>query len=119
MQEDKNLKKLLQEFSIEEPSSNFNNAVMKAIAANAFIKEPQPLISSSLLKLLKIAFLIIAIAIVFFIAFNANTNFKMLFSSNVNETLYTQLFNFLIVFWVVMLINIGVNKRWKIGNKDY
>jgi hypothetical protein len=118
MQEDENIKSLLQAYGIEETSSTFNNNVMQKITAASFKKETEPLLNIFILKLLKIAFFIIAVLIVLCVCFIPSNNFRVEFAVNLNSNIYGQLFSFIIVFWVMMLINLLWNKRWSTGNES-
>jgi sulfur carrier protein ThiS len=107
MEEETTIKNLLQQYGIEETSSAFNNNVMQRINADVFVMQSKPLLNGMVLKLLKIIFLLVVLAIVACVAFNPPT-----FSVKVNSNIYRQLFSFIIVFWITMLINIWLNKRW-------
>jgi hypothetical protein len=111
MQEETTIKNLLQQYGIEETSSTFNNNVMQRINADVFGMQSKPLLNGTVLKFLKIIFLLVVLAIVACVALNPAT-----FPIKVNSDIYRQLFSFIIVFWITMLINIWLNKRWASKN---
>ena len=106
MQNDSTIKNLLQQYGVEETSSTFNNDVMQRINAAILAKQSKPLLSAFVLNLLKIIFLLIVVILVAFVISNPAG-----FSINVSN-IYRQIFSFIIVFWIGMLINIWLNKRW-------
>ena len=112
MQEDKNIKKLLQQYGVEETSSTFNNNVMQQITAASYKQPLKPLLNAFILKLLKIIFILVAIALVIFILFIPFNNLPVPFSINISSDIYKQLFSFIAVFWIIMLVNFWWNKRW-------
>lgn len=107
MQEDKNLKKLLHEYAFEETSSTFNDAVMQRINTTISVQK-KPLLNVFVLNLLKIVFLLCSILLVAYFIFSSFNKAPFLLAINFNDTVYRQLFSFLAVFWIVMLINYGV-----------
>ncbi|MEP6466611.1 MAG: hypothetical protein ABJB05_09905 [Parafilimonas sp.] len=108
MQEDKNIKLLLQEYGVEETSSSFNNDIMQRINAALATKQSKPLLNNFIIRLLKIAFLIVAISVISLFCFVPNLNF----SFDIRNNIFNQLFTFIIVFWIGMLMNICLNKIW-------
>jgi hypothetical protein len=110
MKDDTIIKNLLQQYGIEEPSSTFNNNVMQRINAEVFAKQSKPLLSAFILNILKVTFVIVVVAIVVFVVSDPAS-----FSINVSN-IYRQLFSFIIVFWIGMLMNLGLNKKW--GSKN-
>jgi len=111
MQDDERIKMLLHEYGVEETSSTFNNNVMQRINI-AFTKQTKPLLNAFILKLLKIVFSIVLIAIIICFVFIPINNFHTPLSINLSGEVYRQMFTFIIVFWVVMLMNMWLNKRW-------
>ena len=112
MEEDKNIKKLLQEYGVEETSSAFNNNVMQKINAAVFTKQANPLLNPFTVNLLKIIFSIVFIVLIACILFIPFNNLPEIFSINVSSNVYNQLFSFIIVFWIGMFLNLWLNKRW-------
>ncbi|MEO8711033.1 MAG: hypothetical protein ABI405_02860 [Parafilimonas sp.] len=108
MQEDKNIKLLLQEYGVEETSSSFNNDIMQRVNAALVTKQSKPLLNNFIIRLLKLAFLIVAISVISIVCFVPNLNFYF----NIHNNIFNQLFTFIIVFWVGMLMNICLNKIW-------
>ncbi len=106
MNDDTAIKNLLQQYGIEETSSAFNDNVMQRINAEVFAKQSKPLLSAFVLNLLKIIFLLVVVVLVVFVISDPAS-----FSINVSN-IYRQLFSFIIVFWIGMLINAWLNKRW-------
>jgi hypothetical protein len=114
MQEDKDLKMLLKEYAFEETSSAFNNAVMQQVAAVP-ARQSKPLLNGLILKILMsvfiVAFLSLIICLIYFPVNSLPFNISPAFSSS----FYSQLFSFITVFWIVMFINIGWNKKLSVS----
>lgn len=111
MEGNKNIKMLLLEYGIEETSSTFNNNIMQRINTSVFTKQSKPLLNAFTLNLLKIIFFLIIIMLVASIMFLPFNNVPPAFSINVNSSIYKQLFSFIIVFWIGMLMNLWLNKK--------
>lgn len=105
MIEDKDLKKLLEDYAVEEPSINFNNLIMQRIEK----LQQKPLLNARLLKILMfvfvISFLLIMIA-------SLSKPIQLPFSFSIASGMYHQLFAFIIVFWIMMLCNILWNRKY-------
>ena len=106
MQNDTTIKNLLKQYGVEETSSTFNIDVMQRINAAILAKQSKPLLSVFVLNLLKIIFLIVVVILVAFVISNpAGISISL-------NNIYRQIFSFIIVFWIGMLMNIWLNKRW-------
>ena len=114
MQEDKNLKNLLNEYAIQDTSSTFSSNVMEKITAASFIHQSKPLLNNNILNLLKIVFLIVLIALIIYVVITPFKNITVPFNTDIDENIYKQLFSFIIAFWTTIIINLWVNKRWNI-----
>ena len=112
MQEDKNLKKILQEYAFEETSSTFANSVMQQINIGT-TKQIKPLLNPFILSLLKIVFSLSTITLIICFLFLRTHKFHPVLFFNLNNEIYQQLFSFLIVFWIMMLVNTWWNSRQK------
>lgn len=110
MQEDKKFHSLLSMYAMQEPSAGFDEKVMQLVEASA-AKRPVILVNSLLLRVLLGVFAItsfILLVVAFFIKPQIFTAYvPVSFTSGV----YTQLFSFLVAFWIVMLANLWWNKR--------
>jgi hypothetical protein len=112
MEEDKNIKILLQEYGVEKTSSSFNNKVMQKINAAVITKQAKPLLNPFIVNLLKIIFSLVIIALVICLVFLPLKNLPVTFSININGNIYKQLFSFILTFWIGMFMNLWLNKRW-------
>jgi hypothetical protein len=110
MEKDEELQLLLSKYAMHEPSAAFSDNVMKLITASQ-VKTSAPLISSSLRNILFILFAVVVIALLI-VSFSIQpAMFDKQITIAISSTVYTQLFSFFIVFWVVMLVNVWWNKR--------
>ena len=115
MQEDKDLKILLKEYAFEETSSSFNNNVMQHINAAASARQSKPLLNIFILKALIVIFMVVVIAVILCLIYLPLKSLPFNLSFTVSNNIYSQLFSFIIAFWIVMFINIGWNKRQSIS----
>jgi len=111
MEQDKDLKILLKEYAFEETSSTFNNSVMQRIEAAVSAKQSKPLLNAFILKTLTATFIIVALTVIICLVYLPSNNLPFNLSFALNNSIYNQLFSFIIVFWIMMLINIWWNKR--------
>jgi|SRR6516164_9447720 hypothetical protein len=110
MQNDSTIKNLLQQYGIEETSSSFNNSAMQKINADVFARQQRPLVNPFILSVLKIIFLIVVVALIACVVSDP-AGFSISLSN-----IYKQIFSFIFVFWIGMMMNIWLNKRW--GSKN-
>jgi len=113
MQKDKNLEILLKEYAFEKPSSAFNNAVMQHIHAAAPTQPAKPLLNVFFLKALVVLFITVVIAVILCLIYLPLQPLPFNLSFILSSNIYNQLFSFIAVFWVVMFINTGWNKKAK------
>ena len=110
MQEDKKLHSLLTQYAMKEPSAEFDENVMQ-IVAKSKTSQATSFTERSLQRLLLIIFVITAAALLITAFFFQPQKLLAYISFSVPADVYKQLFSFLAVFWIVMLINFWWNKK--------
>jgi hypothetical protein len=110
MQKDKKLQSLLTKYAIQEPSAAFDDKVMQLIKP---VKTTQPvfLIGRIWLRILLCVFIIASIVLFLIALFMHPQSLPVHFYIPIPLKLYTQLFSFLVAFWIVMLTNLWWNKH--------
>ena len=111
MQEDKDLKILLKEYAFEETSSTFNDTVMQRIEAAVSAKPSKPLLNDSVLKFLIAIFIIALVSVITGLIYLPVNSLPFNLSFSLSSNSYSQLFSFIVVFWIMMFINIGWNRK--------
>lgn len=112
MEEDKKLQSLLKSFGMQEPSAGFDDKLMQKIAAiNLHKTTSKSLINQLLLRVLVIAFIIVAITLLALTFSIQPAIFSKYFSVSIPEKIYVQLFSFFAAFWIVMSLNFWWNSR--------
>jgi hypothetical protein len=104
MNDDKDLKKIFQDYAVEEPSINFNDVIMQRIE-----KQQQPILNVKLLKVLTFVFVISLLLIIIALL---SKPIQLPFNFSIASGMYHQLFAFIIVFWIMMLCNILWNRKY-------
>jgi hypothetical protein len=117
MQEDKKLHSLLTRYAMKEPSARFDESVMQMITKSK-ITHATSFTGHSLQRLLIITFMITTAALLITAFFFQPQKLLAYISFSVPVNVYKQLFSFLAVFWIVMLINFWWNKKNAISPWD-
>lgn len=110
MQEDKKLQSLLAAYAVQETSAGFEGMVMQRVMACPKV-HAAPLMSNLLKTILLTAGGLVAVALLVTSAFinpNIYTGYSFM---HISQNVYTQLFSFFAVFWIVMLVNLLVNRK--------
>ncbi len=114
MQEDKKLQELLQQYAMENVATDFTQNIMQRIEANMAAKQvAKPLLNAKLLRVLGGVFVLV-LGVLLILCFKSQ--FATLPLSSIvalPENYISQLVQFIIVFWVVMLINVFYQQRSK------
>ncbi|WP_018612275.1 hypothetical protein [Segetibacter koreensis] len=105
MLEDKKLKELLREYAMEETSADFTNIVMSRLQCADLWQKTVPLFKLRLPQMLAALFAAICGALLLLSFFIQSTQLPVHFSVKLPENYFSQIISFLIVFWIVMLVN--------------
>ena len=111
MNEDKNLKEILMNFTVQETSAGFTNDIMKRVEATVTASQNVPVIKQKPLQKLMIAFGVICILLFALCIFIQPVKLPFHFNIILLLSYCMQVIYFLIVFWLVMLVNQLWNRK--------
>lgn len=104
MQEDKKLKELLAKHAIEETPVDFTDKIMRRIESTnsqtQFVLHPR-------MKLFALSFIVVCMLLL--LMSNKNQSFQV--NTDIPSEYVLQIIRFLVIFWIVMLINLFWKKH--------
>ena len=110
MQEDKNIKELLQKWGVENTSADFTSHVMQRITSAYIYNTPaQPLFKQRLPQILLCMFILVCI-VLFALCFTTPVTLPFQFTIKLPANYLSQGISFILIFWIVMLLNVGFKK---------
>jgi hypothetical protein len=106
IEKDTKFQALLQQLAMEETPADFTQNIMERVEASAIAKSRQvPLLKTKLMQVLVGIFVLVFVSLLVVCISNQPIVFPFHFTVELPYSYVTQLTSFLIVFWVVMLIN--------------
>lgn len=112
MKEDKKLQSILTSYGMQETSQDFNDKLMQKITAiKLYNAASKPLLSKPVQRLFILVFLATALLLLITAFWVKPGIFVINFSIPVSQKTYTQLFSFFAVFWIVMCLNMWLEKK--------
>lgn len=116
MQEDKNLKELLTKWGMETPSADFTSSVMQRVTAAYHSTKPaMPLLKQKIPQLLLAMFLLVCIALLALSCTIAAAALPFHFTVQLPAKSISQSLSFLLVFWIVVLLNVTAKKLFPLS----
>lgn len=116
MEEEKEIKALLQQLAMEETNDDFTFSVMQRIEALETVQpHVVPLLRQRLIQVLSGVFASIVVALLVWCAFGQPIVFSFHFTLAIPTNYISQLVSFVVVFWLVMLVNLVYQWKTKQG----